>query len=128
MRITHEIGKILPARIFLKYAFWKTFCKRLNIKNPKTFNEKIQWLKLYDHNPIYTTMADKFAAKDYVASIIGEEYIIPTIGVWDKFDEIDFDSLPNQFVLKCTHDSGGLVICRDKSKFDIESCVHFKTN
>lgn len=90
----------------------------LDLDNPKTFNEKIQWLKLYDRKPIYTSMVDKYTAKQYVADRIGEEYIIPTLGVWDKFDDIDFDDLPNQFVLKCTHDSGGLVICRDKNFLD----------
>lgn len=92
----------------------------LNLHSPKSYNEKLQWLKLYDHNPLYTTMVDKYAAKKYVADIIGEKYIIPTLGVWDKFDEIDFDSLPDQFVLKCTHDSGGLVICKDKKTFDLQ--------
>lgn len=92
--------------------------KELNLDPPVTFNEKIQWLKLHDRKPIYTTMVDKYEAKKYVADIIGEEYIIPTLGVWDHFEDIDFDSLPDQFVLKCTHDSGGLVICRDKSKLD----------
>lgn len=104
-------------------GFWYKyrFGTRLNLKNPKTFNEKIQWLKLYDRNPLYTTMVDKYEAKKYVASIIGEEYIIPTLGVWDKFDDIDFDKLPNQFVLKCTHDSGGLAVCKDKKVFDINA-------
>ena len=88
--------------------------KKLNLQNPSTFNEKIQWLKIYDRNPKYTTMVDKFAVKEYVKEIIGEKYIIPTIGVWDKYEDIDFEQLPNQFVLKCTHDSGGLVIVRNK--------------
>lgn len=92
----------------------------LDIIHPCTFNEKLQWLKLNDRKPIYTTMVDKYAVKDYVASIIGEEYIIPTLGVWDQFEDIDFNELPDQFVLKCTHDSGGLVICKDKSKLDIK--------
>ena len=90
------------------------------MKNPQTFNEKLQWLKIYDRKPIYTTMVDKYEVKNYVADKIGDEYIIPTLGVWDSFDEIDFDSLPDQFVLKCTHDSGGLVICKDKSKLNKE--------
>ena len=98
--------------------FFGRFC---NFKNPQTYNEKLQWLKLHDRNPIYSTMVDKYEAKKYVAEIIGEECIIPTIGIWNKFEEIDFNSLPNQFVLKCTHDSGGLVICRDKTKLDIEA-------
>ncbi len=102
----------------LKYrAFMK---KKLNLDNPVTYNEKIQWLKLYDHNPLYATLVDKYEVKEYVSKLIGEEYIIPTLGVWDSFDDIDFDALSEQFVLKCTHDSGGLIICTDKSKLDKE--------
>ena len=104
---------------FLKKKFRYSLGYELNLNNPQTFNEKLQWLKLYDHRPEYTTMVDKYAVKKYVADKIGEQYIIPTLGVWDKFDDIDFEKLPNQFVMKCTHDSGGLVICRDKSKFNI---------
>ncbi len=105
---------------FLIKRAYKTYVgKKLNLKNPQTFNEKLQWLKLYDRKPQYITMVDKVAVKDYVADKIGEEYIIPTLGVYEKFDDIDFNSLPNQFVIKSTHDSGGLVICKDKSKFDI---------
>lgn len=106
-------------RKYLEKLYRATFGKELNLENPQTFNEKLQWLKLYDRKPIYTTMVDKYAAKEYVADKIGEEYIIPTLGVWDKFDDIDFDALPDQFVLKCTHDSGGLAICRNKKTFDI---------
>ena len=105
---------------YLKKKYRSIFHKRLDLDNPKTFNEKMQWLKLYDRKPIYTTMVDKYEAKKYAADIIGEEYIIPTFGVWDRFEDIDFDSLPEQFVLKCTHDSGGLVVCRDKSKLNKE--------
>ena len=93
---------------------------KLNLNNPKTFNEKLQWLKLYDRKKIYTKMVDKYEAKQYVKSIIGNQYIIPTIGVWNSFEEIDFDKLPDQFVLKCTHDSGGLVICNKKSEINIK--------
>ena len=107
------------------YKFWMG--KELNLNDPKTYTEKIQWLKLYDRKPIYTTMVDKCEAKKYVAERIGEQYIIPTLGVWDKFEDIDFNSLPNQFVLKCTHDSGGLVIVRDKSTFN-ESRARKKIN
>ena len=106
-------------RRYLEKLYRATFGKELNLENPQTFNEKLQWLKLYDRKPVYTTMVDKYAAKEYVADKIGEEYIIPTLGVWDKFDDIDFDALPDQFVLKCTHDSGGLAICRNKKTFDI---------
>ena len=103
---------------YLQILFRTKMKRPLNLDNPQTFNEKLQWLKLHDRKPIYTVMVDKYTAKKYVAKKIGKEYIIPTLGVWDRFDDIDFDMLPNQFVLKCTHDSGGLVICRDKSKFD----------
>lgn len=115
---------------YLKIAYFLRMGKKLNLDNPVTYSEKLQWLKINDRKSIYTDMVDKYEAKRYVAGIIGEEYIIPTLGVWDKFDDIDFDKLPNQFVLKCTHDSGGLVICSDKSRFDkqkakkkIEKCL-----
>lgn len=106
---------------YLKWVFRSKMGYWPDLKNPKTFNEKIQWLKLHDRNPLYTKLVDKYEVKKIVADIIGEEYIIPTIGVWDRFEDIDFDKLPNQFVLKCTHDSGGLVICKDKSKLDISA-------
>ena len=115
------VFNFLPDNVYLKLMYKLNIGQKLDLKNPKTFNEKIQWLKLNDRKDIYTTMVDKYEAKKYVADLIGEEYIIPTLGVWDKFEDIDFDKLPNQFVLKCTHDSGGLVICRDKSSLDIES-------
>lgn len=105
---------------FIKKIFRDTIGYELDLENPTTYNEKLQWLKLYDHRPEYTMMVDKNAVKDYVAKKIGKEYVIPTLGVWDNFDEIDFSKLPNQFVLKCTHDSGGLIICRDKSKLNLK--------
>jgi len=111
----------LPDDIYLKIFFRLYLHKHLNLDNPSSFNEKVQWLKLYDRKPIYTTMVCKYEVKDYIKNIIGEEYIIPTLGVWNNVDDIDFDSLPNQFVLKCTHDSGGLIICKDKSKLDIKA-------
>ena len=107
-------------KAFLKLAYRMKMGKKLNLENPQTFNEKLQWLKIHDRNPEYTRMVDKYEAKKYVAERIGEQYIIPTLGVWDSFDEIDFDVLPDRFVLKCTHDSGGLVICRDKRALDKE--------
>lgn len=113
-----KITRFIPDEPYLKIVYRLRLGKKLNLDNPQTFNEKLQWLKLHDRNPIYTIMVDKYEAKKYVANIIGEEYIIPTLGVWNHFDEIDFDKLPNQFVLKCTHDSGGLVIVRDKKTLD----------
>ena len=103
---------------FLKMAYKRKLGKELNLDNPETFNEKLQWLKLHDRRPEYTMMVDKFEVKEYVSNIIGKEHIIPTIGVWDSFDDIDFQQLPDKFVLKCTHDSGGLAICKDKESFD----------
>ncbi len=107
--------------LYLRIMWRLRLGTKLHLKNPQTFNEKLQWLKLHDRRPEYTKMVDKYEAKKYVANIIGDEYIIPTLGVWDNFDEINFDSLPNQFVLKCTHDSGGLVICRDKKTLDLDA-------
>lgn len=109
----------LSDKVYLKLIYRLIFGRKLDLKNPKTFNEKLQWLKLNDRKPEYTLMVDKYEVKRYIAERIGEEYVIPTLGVWDNFDDIDFDLLPNQFVIKCTHDSGGLVICKDKSKLDI---------
>ena len=105
---------------FIKLQYKLFFHKDLDLENPKTYNEKLQWLKLHDRKPEYCQMVDKYEAKKYIAKIIGKEYIIPTLGVYDSFDEIDFDKLPKQFVIKCTHDSGGLVICRDKDTLDIK--------
>ena len=111
----------IPDKAFLEIAYRLAMKKKLNLQDPQTFNEKLQWLKLHDRKPIYTTMVYKYEANQYVAERICKEYVIPTYGVWDTFDEIDFDTLPDQFVLKCTHDCGGLVICKDKSKFDIQA-------
>lgn len=115
----HGFYKNLSDEEFLRKSFKINMKKELDLENPITFNEKIQWLKLYDRQDIYCQMVDKYEAKKYVADIIGEEYIIPTIGVWDKVEEIPFESLPHQFVLKCTHDCGGSIICKDKSSFDV---------
>ena len=115
---TTGLFNFLPDKPYLCLHYWACMGRRLNLENPQSFNEKLQWLKLYHRKTEYTTMVDKYAAKAYVASVIGEEYIIPTLGVWDRFDDIDFDALPDRFVLKCTHDCGGLVIVRDKSQLD----------
>ena len=115
--IIQILSKVIPDKPYLCLMYFKHFKSFPNLKNPQTFNEKLQWLKLYNRKQQYITMVDKFAVKEYVASIIGEQYIIPNLGVWDKFEDIDFDSLPDQFVLKCTHDSGGLVICKEKNNF-----------
>lgn len=107
-------------RTYLKILFYLKMGQKLNLNNPQTFNEKLQWLKLNDKNPEYTRMVDKVAVKDYVMEKIGREYLIPTLGVWDSVDDIDFDSLPSRFVLKCSHNSGGIVVCKDKNKLDVK--------
>lgn len=106
--------------MYLKIAYWARMHKKLNLENPQTFSEKLQWMKLYDRNPLYTKLVDKYEVKPIVEQKIGSQYIIPTLGMWEKFDDIDFSKLPNQFVLKCTHDSGGIIVCKDKNKLDIE--------
>lgn len=116
----NRMAPILPDELFLKVVFRYRVGYWPNIKHPRTYNEKLQWLKLHDRHPEYTQMVDKIEAKKYVASIIGDKYIIPTLGTWDTVDDIDWDSLPNQFVIKVTSDSGGIVVCKDKTKLDIE--------
>ena len=109
---------------FLEYKFKRRIGRKLDLENPKAFNDKMQWLKLYDRNPKYTMMVDKYLVKDYVSHLIGNEYVIPTLGAWDYVEDIDFESLPDQFVLKCNHNSGGLVICKNKTTLDIEKAKY----
>lgn len=118
-----KLTRILPDKLYLQIMYFKHFHKLINFENPVSFNEKLQWLKIYDRKPEYTTMVDKHLAKEYVAAKIGREYIIPTLGVWEKAEDIDFDALPDQFVLKCNNDSGGIVICKDKSKLNKEEAI-----
>lgn len=119
--IINAIRNAIPDRMYISIMYRYRMGKRLNLKDPKTYNEKLQWMKLNYHIPEYSLLVDKEAVKRKVAEIIGQEYIIPTLGVWTSFDDIDFESLPNQFVLKCTHDSGGIVICTDKRYFNMEN-------
>lgn len=115
----------LPDKLYLSLRYRCRMGHWINWKNPKIFTEKIQWLKINNRRPEYTRMVDKFAVKEYVAGIIGEEYIIPTLGVWNRPEEIDWESLPDQFVLKTTHGGGGggVVICKDKKTFDKEKAI-----
>ena len=105
-------------KLYLKVYYYLHTGKRLNLDNPVSFNEKMQWLKLHNTKPVCTQMADKYAVRQLITDSIGEDYLIPLLGVWDCFDEIDFGLLPDKFVLKATHDSGSFVICKDKSRFD----------
>ena len=117
-RLHSSYGKKLDDETYVRRMFKLEMGYDLNLENPRTFNEKLQWLKLYNRRPEYTTMVDKYEVKKYVADKIGEKYVVPLYGVWDKFEDIDFDSLPERFVLKTTHDCGGVVVCKDKSEFD----------
>lgn len=124
--------KWMPDKLYLRLVSKEFLGYTLNLDEPRSFSEKVNWLKLYNRRPEYTQMVDKYAAREYIAGKIGEEYLIPLVGgPWENFGEIDFDALPNEFVLKTTHDCGGVVICRDKSSFDIKAaekklCEHLK--
>lgn len=111
--------KNISSEELLKRIYRSRFGRELDLQNPITYTEKLQWLKLYDHRPEYTVMVDKYAAKQYVSERIGSQYVIPLLGVWNRVEDIDFDQLPQKFVLKTTHDSGGIVVCRDKKMLDI---------
>ena len=111
----------MPDKLYLSLMFRSKMGYWMNWKEPKTFNEKLQWLKIYDRKPLYTKLVDKYEVRDYIAKKIGKEYLVPLLGVWDNPDDIDFCNLPNQFVIKCTHDSASVIICKDKESFDIDA-------
>lgn len=113
--------KLMSDKYYIKVIWKQIMGYPLDLRHPKTFNEKLQWMKLYDRNPLYTDLVDKYKVKQWVADRIGAEHVIPTLAVYDSVDEIDISQLPDQFVLKCNHDSGGVVICKDKSSFDFEA-------
>lgn len=114
------IVRCIPDRIFIWLSYFLRTRKILHWNNPTLYNEKIQWLKIYDRNPAYSKLVDKQAAKEWVSEKLGAEYVFPTLGIWDKFADINFDKLPEQFVLKCTHDSGGVLVCKDKAMLNYE--------
>ena len=134
LSINHIVNNVIGGRLFLlwmRFSRWipsdkfylKVYYKlamheKLNLHNPITYTQKIQWLKLHNTNPVYSQMVDKFQVKTIIAKELGEDYLIPMLGVWDSFDDIDFQNLPEQFVLKTSHDSGNVVVCKDKSTFD----------
>lgn len=116
-----RFGTNLSDEHYVKLMYFISCGKLINLKKPKLFTEKLQWIKLYYHDPLYTKLVDKYEVKKYVADKIGEQCVVPLYGVWDRFEDIDFDSLPEQFVLKTTHSSGGFAICKDKDSFDIQA-------
>lgn len=119
IRALHGKYESMPDEEYLKKMYLAKKGVNLDLNQPKTFNEKLQWLKLHDRNPEYTVMVDKAEVKPYVSDKVGEKYIIPTLGIWNRAEDIDFSRLPQQFVLKCTHDSHKIVICKDKTKLDM---------
>lgn len=114
---THFISNDI---LYIKLDYFFNMHSKLNLNNPQSFNEKLQWLKIYNKKEYFTQLVDKATVKDFIKEIIGEEYIIPTYGVWNNFENIPFENLPNKFILKCTHDSGGIVICKNKNDFNKE--------
>lgn len=116
--LTGRFPLLFPDSWFLKAFYYLSMKQELNLSNPVLYSEKLQWLKLYNRKPEYTPMVDKVKVKDYVATLIGKQYVIPTLGVYERFKDIDFDKLPDQFVLKCNHDSGNVIVCKDKTKLD----------
>ena len=118
-----RVSYYLPDKLYLSVLYRLKKNRWIDWRRPRTFNEKLQWLKLYNRKSEYTQMVDKYAVKEYVAKLIGKEYIIPTLGVWDRIEDVAFDTLPDQFVLKTTHGggSGGVVVCKDKANFDCKA-------
>lgn len=128
-----KMSRFIPDPLYITILYYKNIRKFLNLKSPKTFNEKLQWIKIHDRNPEYTRLVNKYEVRSYIASKIGEKYLITLIGVWDSVFDINFNNLPNKFVLKCNHDSKSTVICRDKSRLDIRMVrnkldLHLKQN
>lgn len=118
--LAYKLPYLFPDKVFLEYNFERNFKRKINWKDPKSFNEKMQWLKIYDRKPEYTKMVDKYDAKDFIRDKVGDNYVVKNYGVWNNFDDIDFNKLPDKFVLKTTHDSGGVVIVTDKTKLNVE--------
>ena len=114
----------VPDSLYLKLLYRVIMGRKLNLKNPKEYNEKLQWLKLNDRKPEYAIMVDKYEVRGYIAELLGEQYLIPCLGIYDSVEDIDIDALPDKFVLKCTHDSGSVEICKDKSCYDMEGAKH----
>lgn len=124
-KILHKLLAVLPPILSIQLRYFHNYRKFVNFWHPKTFTEKIQWLKIFNKNPLYTVMVDKYLVKDHVSSIIGRDYIIPTLGVWNRPEDIEWDKLPSKFVLKTTHAGGsnGVIICKDTISFDRNNAI-----
>ena len=121
MNLKFKVAKamsILPDKAYLSLIYVIRMKKMINWRSPKSFSEKLQWIKVYDHNPLYVQLVDKYEMKEYVEKVIGSGHTVPTLGVWDSVDDIDFTKLPDRFVIKGTHDSGSVIVCKDRNTFD----------
>lgn len=121
--IMYRTARLWPHDLYLKILYRILVGKKLNLKNPQTLGDKLNWLKLYYHKKVFTTMVDKYEVKQFVRERIGDKYVVPCYGVWDSPDSIEWDKLPEKFVLKCTHDSGSFIVCKDKKTFDKEAAI-----
>ena len=121
VRLVQASNRIWPDKLYISTIYRLRFKRKLNWENPTSFCEKLNWLKIYDRRDTYASLADKYKVKSIVSQIIGGEYVVENYGVYDRWEDIDFSQLPDQFVIKATHDSGGAFVCRDKSSFDFES-------
>lgn len=119
--VSKDLLNWLPDKFFLKLRYHQLLGEKLDLNNPKTFNEKLQWLKLYDRKVEYIKLVDKYEVREYISEALGDKYLIPSLGVWERIEDIDFNLLPESFVLKGTHDSGSVIVCRNKSNFDMEA-------
>lgn len=130
LQIVRRFNFLLPDKCYIKLFYRYKMGRKLDLKNPQRFTEKLQWLKLYNRKPEYTMMVDKYAVKDYISKIVGEKYVIPTLGIWNSPEEIDWESLPDQFVLKTTHGGGntGVVICKNKNTFNRDQAIRKLNN
>lgn len=127
------LSRCIPDGPYLKCAYWIYMHRKLNLDNPIRFNEKLQWLIIHDHNPLYTTLVDKYRVKQWVADRIGKEHVTKTYAMWERAEDIDISELPERFVLKTNHDSGGVAVCQNRETFDLEKAKkklakHLKIN
>lgn len=120
-----KVSRILPDKVYVSLVYFYHFHRFPNLKNPKTYNEKLQWLKLHDRQEEYIGWVDKVRVKEYIAETLGEQYVIPTLKIWERAEDISLDDMPNQFVLKCNHDSKSCIICKDKKTFDLDGAKKF---
>lgn len=123
IKLIKKISRILPDKVYIQLLYFKHFHKFVDFENPSSFNEKLQWLKLYDRDPMYSVIVDKIRMKDWVREKLGDGYTVSTLGVWERPEDVDIEKLPNQFVLKWNHDSGSIIICKNKDTFDIKQAI-----